>query len=286
MLFQKQHNKSIIGIDIDTHSIKLVELQHNNKDQTMLIAYGSISRPAQVSDVTRAIFHILNTPQYGKFTAKTLHILDTSTPSESHTNHTTAVQQNLKNRGFRIEPITNQKIVLQMSCIAPNDKLPIALVDLNGTDTHIHLIGLDQPTMHFEIDTEESLHALASKLEVSKDQIWQILQKVGLSDTDLSTELRSYLKPLLEDLCEKLNSNISSLNEILSLTNKKPIQKIILSGELASTKGLCSYLANRVPYQFEVINPWQNSNIYPLKPMPRHHLPTYAKAICLATQLS
>jgi len=286
MLFQKQHKKSVIGIDIDTHTIRLVELQHTTEGQTRLIAYGSISRPTQVSDITQAIFHILDTPQYGKFTAKTLHISDTSKTPENTTNYTTALQQGLKNRGFDIKPTTNQKIAMQMSCTTSNDELPIALVDLNGTHAQMYLLGLDQPTIHFEIDTEDTLHALATKLELSRDQVWQVLQKVGLSDTDLSIELRSQLKPLLKDLSEKLHTNIYSLNEVLSLTDQKLIQKIILSGELASTKGLCSYLASRVPYQFEIINPWQNSNIYPLKPMPKHRLPAYAKAICLATQVS
>jgi len=335
-IFRKSRN-STIGLDIGTHTTKVVQISaYDNK--TQLDAYTKFLTPKDIfdaGDFSQLLKDMMVKPIHGKFNATSV-ILDL--PHE-HTFETLVSLETPRSKDIDLQikqMLVNQHTLneksmayyqpLQVNNIDTKSQLfsvitakdtkmgsVIRALQVNGLKfetlrspivSTYYQSGIDEDQdkaslyvaightntsffiplknsfiiQKFLLGSKEFDQIIMQQMCINEDRALQLQNRVGIADTELGHKLRSVLDTQLNNLVESIEQILEQHYE----DNRPSQTKIILSGDMASMPGLNDYLKKRLGITTEQINPWRNTSMYPLKPMPKQRNAEYATAIGLA----
>lgn len=123
---------------------------------------------------------------------------------------------------------------------------------------------------------------ISRDLGISEPESIKLLNTYGLYGNEYANRLRHIIEKSMAVFCDELASTVREYNKSFTNIDSTKQSELIISGHIAATPGFAEFLTNKLQLPVSVIKPWQNTNTYPLKPMPAHRIPQYATAIGLA----
>ena len=141
---------------------------------------------------------------------------------------------------------------------------PVLIVNIGSTITNFVIFSGDAVRFSSSIPLagDKMIEAISKKLKVDKKEAKRLFYEVGL-DKKLDTDgaVASALESSFFELTSQIKNYISfyeSHSEHDHTSNKKNIQKIILSGGVANLYGIAAHISNILKIQAEISNPWVN----------------------------
>jgi Tfp pilus assembly PilM family ATPase len=190
------------------------------------------------------------------------------------------LNKELSQIGLQARSFSGQVDGLSRVLAGPTIDQAVWLLDIGETSSRLYLLGQygllqDQ----YPIGAQKIISTISKGFDISTHEAILLTNKTGLYRGSLGQKILSLLSPSLDELCNRINGSIARHNN--SIDSSVP-KKITTTGTIASMPGLSQYMSRSISVPTEVIEPWSNTNSYPLKPMPKRLNPSYASAIGLA----
>lgn len=202
----------------------------------------------------------------------------TSIPKYTHS----IIIDSLSGIGLRKHTVRSSVDGLSFSLQDRDSIGPVVVIDLGYTQSRCYVFdSYAQLQSVYPRGSHDFINIICQDLHISPSEAQLVLKKTGIVKCNLGDKVRGVIKPILDFYCREILSSVAMYNDIYSDT-KSAICSIVLSGAVASSPGFADYFANKTGLSTQVVNPWRNISIYPLKPMPKHLNPAYADAIGLA----
>lgn len=129
--------------------------------------------------------------------------------------------------------------------------------------------------------TDDFAQHLAGQLGTDTAQAHSIVKANGFYGGEHAAKARLSLQKSSAKLVDSLSAQIASNNNVFG--NAQPNNSIlVIYGAIGTIPGLTSYLADLLNIPVVLPQPWAQTSIYPLKPIPKQRLPIYSTAIGLA----
>ncbi len=208
------------------------------------------------------------------------HELFSLTGISKHLN--SAVIDSLSSFGARKHSIRASVDGLNQSLQAYSSNGPVVVIDFGYTQSRCYIFdSYAQLQKAYPKGSRDLINAMSQDLHIVPVEAHLVLKKTGIAKCNLGDKVRGVTKPILDYFCSEIVLSIAQYNEIFSDT-KPQVSSIVLTGRVASSPGFAEYITRKTGLPTQVINPWKNLSIYPLKPMPKHLNPAYAGTIGLA----
>lgn len=181
--------------------------------------------------------------------------------------------------GLEIESIAQARSLLGMNL---NEKA-VLIIDLNERWTGISISkkGVTCFTSSIPVSSQAMNNAISKTLNISIEDAVKTKSTYGVGSDFKNSHIFAAVRPVLENLALEIER---SINFFLSeLKYAKGVDEIILCGKEASTKGMATFLAQRLGRKVTLGNPWINVSLGKKLPGIERSLSIeYATAIGLA----
>ncbi len=181
--------------------------------------------------------------------------------------------------GLEIESIAQARSLLSEKV----SHKAVLIVDFNERKTGFFISSKGVPcfTSSIPVSSQSVNDAISKELEVSMEEAEKIKSTYGMGSDFKNSNIFSAVKPILENLVSEVER---SLNFFLSeLKYSDNVEKIILCGKEANTKGVIPFISKRLGRNVILGDPWVNVNLgNKLPEIERHKSVEYATAIGLA----
>lgn len=337
-LLPNSAERSVIGIDIGTSSLKAVELAHIDKS-SRLVAYGEYpcDTKADPEILSNNIHDLLEKPILGSFKSANINISFPRYLAHNHfvtidirsdTNKEEATRQFIVNK-LGLNPsdfyfdyqtistkkddngwhqilmidVINRKLFdefnknlnnkLRINSIVPTFAKQLSSVISNDSESIVFIdIGHDITKMFFCNQTnciEKRINLgganvtqkIADNFGLNYQRALELQKNIGLLGSDLASKIKSQIVNEINYLAQEIREFVEECIDIFNIETSSDIS-IYITGSIMSTKGINQLLNKLTRYNLNIVDPWKDVGIYPLKPIPKHRLPKYAGAISLA----
>jgi len=122
---------------------------------------------------------------------------------------------------------------------------------------------------------------IADNFGLNYQRALELQKNIGLLGSDLASKIKSQIVNEINYLAQEIREFVEECIDIFNIKTSSDIS-IYITGSIMSTKGINQLLNKLTRYNLNIVDPWKDVGIYPLKPIPKHRLPKYAGAISLA----
>lgn len=165
-----------------------------------------------------------------------------------------AYTQIIAKAGLGLLALETDTLALARS-LSASPEVPVLIIDFGSSSTKMALVWqyLPQLTRALPLGHVSLINAVSQGLNIDADQARQFLQKFGVSQTKLEGQV-------FKAVHELLNQIVSEACRLLEAFTARqagvPLEKVVLTGDLANTPELSAYLADELHLLSEVGNPW------------------------------
>jgi Tfp pilus assembly PilM family ATPase len=320
-LFSRDTPPQVIGLDIGLSEIKAVQLARNSNGQVQLVAYGEYPLPdtsidpiMYPSSYLSALSSLLQSPRLGNFTGTHFAVGLPARHTLLKSKVNTTAFTDMASKELHVDP---SALHIQ-TIFTGGSAYPIGIASLRSTiDPHLAALNAYKPVLSSEhelaaaartinVGTEHTLlidfgskqtvigsyyyhlrevmvlgtgvnnliQTFAQKNSLKEHEAAEILYSFGLQTSTMQLKIREAIKPLVAELATQIRMFLDA--------QPNSIDKIVLFGGGACIPAFASYIARFLDHSVEVANPWETTDIYPLKPMPRRIAPKFSVAVGLA----
>lgn len=186
--------------------------------------------------------------------AELLEVLLVAAPNTIANKYLNIVQQ----AGLELMALEINAIAQARSLLREEDSNKcVMIVDIGSTASDMAIIDNKVPYLvrSAPVGSKAMLRVITQNLGVDATQADQFMKKFGMDQSKIEGQVFKTLKPVVDHLAEELNKSIAFYQE---KNEKKPIEKIIMTGGTTALPALPLYLANSTGITIEIGNPWQN----------------------------
>ena len=159
--------------------------------------------------------------------------------------------------GLEIESIAQARSLLLDS----NEKATVLIVDIGDrrTSFSINKGGVPCFTSSIPLCGQSLTDVISKALNVSFEEAEKIKISHGIGDDFKNDTLFRSVKPILENFLQEIERSIDFYLTGLKYSDK--IDKVVICGGGANTKGLIPYLSKNLKHEIELGNPWINMKL-------------------------
>lgn len=181
--------------------------------------------------------------------------------------------------GLEIESIAQARSLISEE----NNQATVLIVDIGDrrTSFSITIGGFPCFTSSIPLCGQALTDTIAKGMNITYSEAEKIKISYGIGNDFKNDPLFKLQQPVLENLAQEIERSIDFY--LSSLKYSKSIDKIILCGGGANTKGLLPYLSKKLGREIELGNPWMNMKLGKKLPaIDKDHSVQYSTAIGLA----
>lgn len=181
--------------------------------------------------------------------------------------------------GLEIESIAQTRSLL----LEKNEQETVLIVDIGDRRTSFSITNGGVPcfTSSIPLCGQSLTDVISRGMSVSFEEAEKIKISYGIGNDFKNDALFKLTKPVLENFIQEIDQSIDFY--LTGLKYSKSIDKIIICGGGANTKGIVPYFAKNLGRNIEVGNPWINMKIGKNLPIiEKTHSVQYSTAIGLA----
>jgi type IV pilus assembly protein PilM len=181
--------------------------------------------------------------------------------------------------GLEIESIAQARSLLEES----DEQITILIIDIGDRRTSFTVTkgGLPCFTSSIPLCGQALTEVISKGMGVSFDEAEKIKVEYGIGSDFKNDSIFKLEQPVLENLAQEIERSIDFY--LTGLKYSKSIDKIILCGGGANTKGILPYLSKKLGREIEMGNPWTNMKLGKKLPtIDRSRSVQYSTAIGLA----
>ncbi len=145
---------------------------------------------------------------------------------------------------------------------------------------HKHVIILDD----LNFGANQLINKLAKDMNIEKAHAIELLKKSGLYGSELANIARRSFEESTDNFFNEFGLLIERYNQSF-VDNKPENLTITICGALTAIPGFTEFMSAKLGMNIQTIKPWQNTDIYPLKPMSSNKLALFGTAIGLSLSL-
>jgi type IV pilus assembly protein PilM len=159
--------------------------------------------------------------------------------------------------GLEIESIAQARSLLDEK----DNNATVLIVDIGDRRTSFSITkgGLPCFTSSIPLSGQTLTDAISKGMSVSFEEAEKMKISYGLGNDFENNSFLKLQKPVLENLVQEINRSIDFY--LTGLKYSKTIDKIILCGGGANTRGILPYLSKKLGREIEQGNPWINVNL-------------------------
>ena len=190
--------------------------------------------------------------------------------------------QYIQSAGLEISSVKSSGAV-QLSNLIDQNQSGVILIDIGHNTTRLlfcHNSNCIEQRIDFGGDTVSS--AISLEFDVSSQKSIELQKNVGIYGSKLADKINILVKDKLNEFISSIREFVNECSDIFDIEKSSEFQ-IYLTGSLVSMMGFSKFLQNNLNNPVNVVDPWKNISLYPLKPIPKYRLPKYASAIALAS---
>ncbi len=182
--------------------------------------------------------------------------------------------------GFEIESVAQSNSLLH------DDEKGVTtmIIDIGDRSTSFVVTVDNIPvfTSSIPLSAESMTKAIEQTLGVSYQEAEKIKRMYGIGSVFKNDHVFQAMESVVENFVMEAEKSINFY--LTGLTYSDTIDRIIMCGGGARTRGLAPYLSRRLGYNIELGNPWVNLHFKSVPPMNREESVQYATVIGLATK--
>ena len=182
--------------------------------------------------------------------------------------------------GFEVEPVAEANSLLRDE----EKGVTTMIIDIGDKNTSFVITVDNIPvfTSNIPLSSESLTKAIEQTFGITYEEAEKIKIMYGIGSVLKNDHVFQATKSVVENFVTEAQKSIDFyLND---LTYSKKIDRIIMCGGGARTKGITPYLSRRLGYNIELGNPWINLNFKGVPPISREASVQYATVIGLATK--
>lgn len=159
--------------------------------------------------------------------------------------------------GMEIEPIAQARGLLDEK----DEQSTVMIIDIGGHRTSFSITkgGLPCFTSSIPICGRTLTDAIAKDLKISLEEAEKIKIAYGIGGSFKDELLLKMQEPVLKNLVQEIERSINFY--LTGLKYSKNIDRIILCGGGANTKGILVYLSKKLGREIEMGDPWKNMKL-------------------------
>ncbi len=179
----------------------------------------------------------------------------------------------------------NSSTSRQLSNIYNQNNKASMLIDIGHNITRAYFCN-DNSCIERRINLGGSniTNKISQELNVSINKAMDIQKKVGIRGSQLSNKIEIILSDELDQLSKNIKQFAEDSAEIFNIDNISDIN-IFITGSIVGMQGFLESLSNQSSLNIDTLDPWAETSLYPLKPIPKSRLPKFSGAIALAHRL-
>jgi len=201
-----------------------------------------------------------------------------------------AVPNEVINQYQRIAKIADLELIaleaevfgLIRSLVDEEEKRPISIIDIGARSTTCSIVEKKKLKIShsFDMSGNELTRMVAKSLNIDYQEAENLKKKYGISNVEgKAGEVKEVLLPLIDVIVRESERIFNTF----SSTERKEIQKVILTGGTALLPGLKDYFAKKFKKEVEVTNPFTRIFYPPILEKTLENLgPSYAIAVGMA----
>lgn len=181
--------------------------------------------------------------------------------------------------GMEIESIAQARSLI----LEENKQAKVLIVDIGDRRTtfSITIGGFPCFTSSIPLCGQALTDAIAKGMNISHDEAEKLKISYGIGNDFKNDPLFKLEQPILENLAQEIERSIDFY--LTGLKYSKSIDKIVLCGGGANTKGILPYLSKKLGREIEMANPWINIRLGKKLPaIDKNQSVQYSTAIGLA----
>lgn len=158
--------------------------------------------------------------------------------------------------GLEIESIAQARSLL----LEANEKETVLIVDIGDRRTSFSITkgGVPCFTSSMPLCGQSLTDVISKGMSVPFEEAEKIKIAHGVGDDFKNNELFKLVKPILENFAQEIERSIDFY--ITGLKYSESIDRIVLCGGGANTKGILPYLSKKLGREIQLGNPWINMN--------------------------
>jgi type IV pilus assembly protein PilM len=180
---------------------------------------------------------------------------------------------------MEIESIAQARSLLNSN----NEQETAFIVDIGSRRTSFFAAVGNTPcfTSSIPISNQSLSDAIAGYFNISSEEAERIRVNYGIGSMVISDPVFSSVEPILENLATEMKKFMDFY--LAGLKYSSSIDRIVLCGSGAATKGIIPYLSSKVKREIEMGNPWTNLNLMGTLPViSKEKSAKYSTAVGLA----
>lgn len=156
--------------------------------------------------------------------------------------------------GLEIESIAQARSLL----LEKDEKSTVLIVDIGDRRTSFSIAkgGVPSFTSSMPLCGQSFTDAISKGMNISFEEAEKIKINNGIGDIVKSDALFKLTEPILQNFVQEIERSMDFY--VTGLKYSEKIDKIIICGGGANTKGLLDYLLSKIGQQIEIGNPWVN----------------------------
>ncbi len=160
------------------------------------------------------------------------------------------------------------------------------LIDI-GHKTSTYLFAYKDAVLFNKINfgADQLMLSVAKDLQINRiQQVVELIKKSGLYGDEFANKARHSIERSASGFIHELKQLIDNYN--LALVGSKPQDTTItICGAISGVAGFTEFMSSSLGIKTDIIKPWQNTDIYPLKPLSSNKLALFGTAIGLSLSL-
>lgn len=176
----------------------------------------------------------------------------------------------------------NPTFARQLSKISNKSKDASVLIDIGHDTTKVFFCNKHNCIeKRIGFGGSDITRSIVGGLDISEQKALELQNDIGFAGSELADKLSLITDSMQNNLATNIREFIDESIDIFEVQDMSSID-MYLTGAIVSVRGLVEKLNSLTRLHTNIIDPWADTSLYPLKPMPRYRLAKYAGAISLA----